>query len=294
MSRRCWPALIIAVALVSGCTEHSQPTIPSSTPKAVSHYANWPVVLNDFRFHWSAAPGIELNAGPGVALRAYIESYEAVAMAVDINAVYPGFWRATPENQPMVGNYMVQFASVRPFPGEQHSDPARAVQHFGYNSEHILEIAPTSSGYRAIVCSGSYANFTNSSSKPGTYLSTASKVTADGVEPSKFDWPYSGIAVLRIELNQREPASGGRAPLPQRGPAPAPGGDVFGSWFVTASSSHLWGAIGSPQIEDFPSVDLRKRCSDAMPDNEDARRDLMTGYKDHPPAPGDAMPGWPL
>lgn len=131
----------------------------------------------------------------------------------------------------------------------------------------------------------------------GPYISASARETQAGVEPHN-DSPYVGISVRQVELTQRDPrlAADASAPSqgPQKGPAPAPQVDVFGNWFITASSSVGWGPITRPVLDNFPTPEIEKRCSDSMPHNEAQRREMMTGYEDQPPPHGDAVPGWPL
>ncbi|MGV0744220.1 hypothetical protein [Mycolicibacterium sp. XJ870] len=291
-----WLYLFIAVAVLAGCTPGRE--LESATsPQNDQQYPNWPTLLNEFRFHWTAAPGIDLNTGPAVAVRAYNESYEVANMTFDIQNVYPGFLRATPENQPREGDYSEELIGIRPLWVYARSEPPKGVQHFGFNSNHLLQITPIDDGYSAIVCTGWYSNVIKSVARPDAYISVSSRETRDGVTPESSGID-SGVSVRRIDFTQHDPRVpvDGPAPVsgPQRGPAPAPQIDVFGNWFVTASSTWGWGPLSRPNTKNFPTPELVQRCSDAMPDNESQRREMMTGYKDQPPLHGDAVPGWPL
>lgn len=289
-------ALVVAFALSAGCT--SNPDQSDATPtQAEQRYTNWPALLNDFRFHWTSAPEIDLATGPGVVVRAYTESYEVANMTFNIENVYPGFLRATPENQPATGNYTAELADIRPLWVYARSTPPPGVRHFGVNANHLLELTPIDDGYSAIVCTGWYSNFIESVIRPGSYISVSSRETRDGAPPQPIG-PDSGLSVRRINFTQHDPRIAADAPSavtePQLGPAPAPQIDVFGNWFVSASSSSGWGPLSGPNAQDFPTPEQKKRCSDAMPDNEARRLEMMTGYKDQPPPHGDAVPGWPL
>lgn len=295
MTRKILP-LIVAVGLIAGCTSNTDQ--PDAAPtQAGPLYPNWPSLLNEFRFHWTSAPHIDLTAGPGVAVRAYTESYEVANMTFNIDNVYPGFLRATPENQPATGNYTAELADIRPLWVYARSEPPQGVQHFGVNANHLLELTAIHDGYSAIVCTGWYSNFIKSAVRPQSYISVSSRETRDGATPQPIG-PDSGVSVRRIDFTQHDPRIPADAPAPvtdpQRGPAPAPQVDVFGNWFVSASSGAGWGPLSGPNAEDFPTPQLKKRCSDAMPDNESRRVEMMTGYKDQPPPHGEAVPGWPL
>ena len=291
-----WISVVAAVALIAGCT-----TSPENPPSAKDdrQFPNWPTLLDDFRFHWTASPGIDLMSGPAVIVRAYTESYQVASLTFDIKNVYPGFMRATPENQSRDGEFSSELIGIRPLWPYERDKPPPGVAHFGFNTDHLLELTATGDGYRAIVCTGSYSDFIKSTVQPDAYFSVASQLTQDGVHPTD-PYPvdeFSGVSVRQIVFTQHDPRIPADAPAPvataQRGPAPAPQIDVFGNWFVTASSTKGWGPAVS-DTDAFPSADLKKRCSDAMPDDEAQRRALMTGYKKQPLPHGDAVPGWPL
>lgn len=64
---------------------------------------------------------------------------KVATMTSDINNVYPGFQRATPENQPTnEGPYQSELTDIRPLGIYQRSTPPNAVPHFGHNTDHIL------------------------------------------------------------------------------------------------------------------------------------------------------------
>ncbi|WP_162234070.1 hypothetical protein [Mycolicibacterium goodii] len=291
-------ALLLGAVLLTSCSPHSDSDNSASPPTTDQQFPNWPALLNDFRFHWTAAPGIDMTEGPAVAIRAYIESYQVATMTFNVDNVYPGFLRATPENQPTdEGPYQSELTDIRPLGIYKRSTPPTAVPHFGYNTDHILELIETPHGFRAIVCSGSYANFIKSSTNPDAYISADARETPAGVQPHDGS-PSVGISIRQVELTQNDPRVPANAPAPpqgpQEGPAPAPQADVFGNWFITGSSSVGWGPITRPIVDNFPTPEIEKRCSESMPHNETERREMMSGYKDQPPSHGNAMPGWPL
>lgn len=292
-----WIAVILVAAALSGCAPESQPQPDSSSSRRDPSFPNWPPLLNEFRFHWTAAPGIDLTTGPAVVMRAYIESYEIANMTFDITNLYPGFLRATPENQPNSGNYSAELIGIRPLWAYTNSEPPIGVQHFGFNTDHLLEITTTERGYRATICTGSYSNFIKSSIHPDVFVSVSSRETENGAIPDPYS-AMAGISVRQVEFTQEDPRipAGGPSPVEgtQSGPAPAPQADVFGNWFITGSSGSGWGPVTRPVLNNFPTPDVLQRCSQAMPDNESQRRKIMTGYKDQPPSHDNAVPGWPL
>ncbi len=286
----------VAIALISltvGCGGDASPPGESSTPVQPGQEPNWPNALSQFRFHWTSPPDIDLTAGPAVAVRAYLESYATASLTFDKNNVYPGFTEATPENSPQEGNYSYEHVAVRPLFWLRGNAP-KTVPHYGYNTNHLLDLTIADGGYQATVCVGEYTQFVPSKLRPGKYISVGSSETKDGVAPFPGG-PFAGISTWRITLNQSGPTPNGLPPQQksQRGPLPAPATNVFGPWFIAGSSTMGWGPSLDPASKAFPSADLQRRCADSMPDNEAERLDIMTGFKDQPSPPGDAEPGWP-
>jgi hypothetical protein len=168
--------------------------------------------------------------------------------------------------------------------------PKDAVPDFGYEALHFLELTPIGNGYRAIVCSGDYAEVVASRSRPGNFVSI-------GVS-DKDGQPYargsSGVNVNQVELTQHDPRVGSSPAalqtVPQRGPLPAPDQDVFGNGFITAAGSSFWGPKNDPKSFRH---DLEDRCEAAMPTPEAERVAMLTGFKDQPPPHGEPVPGWP-
>lgn len=288
-------AAMLSVLVVGSCVacgssnEQAPPKAVTSTSTAVEK-SDWPESLRNFRFHWTADPGIDLDAGVAVPLRAYLESYDVASYTVDLGNVYPGFLRATPENDALDGDYLVQLAWVRPLNGLRTDEKGAEV--FGYTPFHILRVDPTDSGLRAIVCEGTYANYVKSTSEPGMYVSVAADPqTAAPARPDDL------VAVHRIELSETDTRSDADSPAvstAQRGPAEAPGSDVFGKWFITGASSSYWGPIRGPQREDVATPELRQQCGERMPQPPDLRVEMATGFKAQPAPHGDSIPGWPV
>lgn len=291
-------AIVVALALLNGCgpsTTKSDNQASSMDPAQRQQFANWPATLNDFRFHWSAEPGIDLTTGPSVLVRAYLESYEVAEYTFDVDKVYPGFLRATPQNMDRYAEgALLQLIGIRPLGYYNTKTPEDARPHFGFLPLHVLELAPLGDGYEATVCTAEYASFIESTVRPGKFISLA---TVDKTGEPYRSGSTSGVFVHRIQFTQHDPRVGLAPPqpptVPQLGPSPAPGEDVFGNWFVTAQSTTFWGPVGRPDKPLFPTPELEQRCADSMPQNESERTALMTGYKDAPPPHGAPVPGWP-
>jgi len=62
---------ILALVLVAcGGTPAESPT-PATSSQPGALFPNWPPLLSNFRFHWSAEPGIDVTTGPAMVVRAY-------------------------------------------------------------------------------------------------------------------------------------------------------------------------------------------------------------------------------
>jgi hypothetical protein len=282
-----------AVALCSACSTPPSPSAPAeSSPAAAS--PNWPAIADQFRFHWYAAPGIDLTTEPAVALRAYLESYRLVDFTGQMSAAYPGFLQATPKNGPTsVSGYPIQLGMIRP--GTRTDPPpgdnSKFTNVYGYSPYFVASLEPMDGGFRALVCEGDYSIFRRDRLDQAKYRSIVRR--SGSADPPAGD--LYGIKIGRIELTGKDP----RAPFdrpaspttPQRGPAPAPSNDVFGPWFVTAASFTLWGNLGEGQ--DIGTPELERQCAENMPDDAAARRALYTDLFDQPPPHGDPIPGWP-
>ena len=295
MGNRFYLAICVVVALgvTAGCSSGRGPTqSPKPSESSNQEIPNWPPTLNEFRFHWSADPNIDLTTGPAVPIRAYLESYYVASFTADIANVYPGFMRSTPENDELDGHYLAQLAHIRPLNGDD-AGPEDAREVFGYMPFHILRLDRVENGYRAIVCEGQYADFIKSDAQPGKFVSPGMNPKTAQSRGKTTDT----VAVHRIELTDHDPRVVPNAPpsptAPQQGPALAPDRDVFGNWFFTGASSSFWGPIDAPAPERIPSPELERQCSDRMPLPEADRLAMMTGFKDRPPPHGAATPGWP-
>jgi hypothetical protein len=283
-------ASVVALVALGGCGAPAEAPTPESSSQPGQMFPNWPPLLNDFRFHWSAEPGIDVTTGPAMVVRAYLESYDVAQATFNADISYPGFSRATPENLPHEGNYEWQLVNVRPMGYPFTAKPEDAKPRFGYKPLHFLELSPTDTGYRAVVCSGEYAEFVASETHPGRFIS----VDVSDKDGQPYARGSSSVFVHQVELTQHDPRVGPNPPAapttPQRGPLPAPEQDVFGNWFITAASNSYWGPKN-----DLKSLrrDLEKRCEAAMPTPAAERIAMMTGFKDQPPPHGEAIPGWP-
>ncbi|BBY52060.1 hypothetical protein MARA_55280 [Mycolicibacterium arabiense] len=288
-------ALAQFVTVACGGTKDNAPP-PESTPALPpADFTNYPPQANDFRYHWSAAPGIALETGPAVVVRAYLESMRLAAFAGgDSSVTYPGFMRATPENiEPGTSeDAPFQVRSIRPKTRAQYeANGLRYIdrQVFGYQPTHILDLAPLGNGYRATICLGAYSVYRSDDADHSKYFSTAADETTGQMLRDDSD-----IQFWRVELSEEDPrVVNPLAPqgTPQAGPLPAPLNDVFGRWFITGSSQGLWGRPGRGENIDTP--ELRQQCEAAMPDDAANRRAMATGFHDAPPPHGDPIPGWP-
>lgn len=285
--------LLIATAIAAGCAPTPAPSTTTPAPQPQSVFPNWPNNLNGFRFHWAAAPGVDLTTAPAVALRAYLESYRVVGLTRgDINAAYPGFLRSTPENSPhdFDPRRRYELTGVRP---KTQADAAAAGWTYpeggihGYQPTYLLSLESRGDQVRATVCVGKYATYRAES--PNRYVSIIAE--PDTGELQLDDWQM--VDVWRIELTDKDPRAGSPpAPtVPQSGPNPAPIDDVFGPWFITGATTQFWGPLN--ESENIWLPETRQQCENAMPDDAATRKAMATGFHTAPPPHGAPIPGWP-
>ncbi len=108
----------------------------------------------------------------------------------------------------------------------------------------------------------------------------------------------NGMKVWRVEFTDTPPAADAPAMVtdPQRGPNPAPVGDVFGPWRITGASDYSWGTDINREFTADETVDGARRisqCSDLMPQWRTERDAIIKSVLDTPPSPEPASPGWP-
>jgi len=284
-----WCAVVL-MSLVAGCHGDQNRAGPPSAPG----FPNWPKTLSDFRFRWSAEPGIDLLSGAAVPLRAYLESYRVADFTLDPNAVYPGFQRAVPQG--VVGadappDVPYQLWYIRPSPAHPEFGFDTAWQFGGNEYFHVLELTAIDTGYRAYVCDGLYKVFLG---RNGKYVPLIGRGQYD-------EWTETNaVDVWRVEFTGQPSASDIKAPpvvgVAQKGPNPAPLGDVFGPWRITgASETGYWGPLAHPESNsrDEANKQRHQQCFDRMPDDAAQRRALLTGIRDAPPPAEPAVPGWP-
>lgn len=277
-----------AVALVlTGCSSDPE---TSTAPAPEQAYPNWPAALDDFRFRWSAEPGIDLLTGPAVPIRAYLEGRRVAEFTAGTDShlpteyeSYPGFRNAVtqPSGTPFDGPYPVEV-------WDAHPELTMAVGEQIHGSEyfHLLQLEPIDGGHRAYVCDGRYNIFYRRGEEK-TYQ------TVDGAASGKYDY----VNIWRVEVHS-EKALPNRPP--QRGPNPAPVDDVFGAVKILASNKARWGGLeGQPAVdarsrdEDRISEENHRRCLDRMPDSRRDMGILAASRPAEPPALEPAVPGWP-
>lgn len=300
--QKCLLALAIALTVpIAGCgTPPHQPPAPSSTqPKH-----NWPPLLYDFRFRWTAEPGFDLTTGWAIPLRAYLESWLIISHTDDFDAGYPGYLRATPEllergstewaHTPYAKRYIRGFKDK-----PTHGNVKPTV---GNETLHVLRVEPIPTGFRAFVCDMTF----------GVYLRSP-----DGYTPIAYEYARKSgradagnVKTWRIEFSDKTAAANGSPPQPGRpqfGPLPAPTTDVFGPWFVTgADEVDLWADTDFPGLvpgspEDTQRTHEAIAAQDAMKQECLARYPLDAAQRakqattiltDAPPIEP-AAPGWP-
>lgn len=299
--------LLLVVTLMAATACRSDPAPPSPTAPTQQR-ADWPERLADFRFRWTAEPGIALDTGWAVPLRAYLESWKVIFYTEDMGAGYPGYLRATPEllekwdaewlNTPLAQREIRGFRGDRNFP-----DPSARI--VGNEDLRVIRVEPMATGFRAFVCDATFGVYTQS---PGTQqVSPLNLSSSQNTSTPDFH----NMKVWRIEFSDKDSRVGTAPPAapmtPQQGPLPAPRDDVFGPWFVTgASDVAAWSDSDFPELtpgspEDLERSrearrvenDMRQQCLDSYPVNAADRTKQATTVLDSPPAVQPAQPGWP-
>ena len=281
MSIMRWCAVLLILVGLAGCRGEETPPEPA--------FANWPESLGDFRFGWSAEAGVDLVSGPAVPLRAYLESYRIAQLTKDIGAAYPGFDRAVPPLPPPHSDAPAQLGGIRPGPDAEPFGPPGPF--YGNEFFHILELTPIEDGYRAYVCDGMYKIF-REGEKKGKYVSVINYDSRTGLND------IGGLKVWRVEFTDTPPAADAPAMVTaeQRGPNPAPIGDVFGPWRITGANDRSWGTPITRESIPFGEpggVDRISECSDRMPQWRTERDAIIESVLDTPPDAEPASPGWP-
>jgi hypothetical protein len=216
--------LLAVAALLPACSsDHSEAPASSTAPAA--RFTNVPAALNEPKFVWSAAPGIDLETGVAVAVRGYYESCEMAQKTFDLRNVYPGFFRALTYVQPEISASREQDNNPGPF-----ISPSRKIDGGDYQDQplwgnmrvRILSITKPADDMQAIVCFNP------------DYVYVQLAASSYSVEYAK---PH--LWLERLDLSDHDPRSGAHPPAsptgPERGPLPAPL-DVFGPGHVQGLS----------------------------------------------------------
>ncbi|MBX7432574.1 hypothetical protein JDV09_10735 [Mycobacterium sp. Y57] len=295
-------AAVALAGLVTGCGTDSAPDEPSTTEASTTEASrpDWPEKLTDFRFRWSAEPGVDLVTGQAVPLRAYLESWLLTYYADDLDAGYPGFRRATPPPPKLDSSAWRELPyAVRNASGHQGNssvdDPDLRI--LGNEDLHVLRLEPMPSGFRALVCDSTFGVYTQS---PGDAQVTPLRAESSGDSVTDI----MNMPVWRIEFTDRDSAVQPPAG-PQQGPLPAPRDDVFGPWFITGSDvvEAWWNADFPGPVDDegkkhffdarAQADALRAQCLDWLGIDPAERTRIATTPLDAAPELQPAFPGWP-
>lgn len=256
MTARAAMAILFALCLIAGCS-------PKSPPAPASTFPNWPTELDGLRFRWVADPGIDLLSGPAIPVRAYVESW-TIGRLTELPApkLYPGFDQSVAAGSSKDDNFARPERYAEKYGASRQKGPF-----FGNVYAHILEITAIPSGYSAYVCEGTYNVYYPAPDRKGLYYPMPS-------EPS----------VRYIEFSRRGES---RDTSPQKGPLPAPVGDVFKGWYIEESQivDSGWGEELGRQ--------LGQRCDNSMPHDSNQRAQIYQTIRDAPPTAEPALPGWP-
>lgn len=286
---RLGAALMLALGLVACTADESPVPEPAGT-----EFPNWPDSLQDLRFRWTAEPGIDLLTGPAVPLRAYLESHRIGDMTGNAEDAYPGFTRAVPHpgkpRDAPRSNLPKELWGIQPAssPFGLGAGYPPNTRFYGNEYFHVLELSPIAGGYRAYVCDGQYRIFHENES-------------TNTFEPIYPSWvtdvaDFNAVDVWRVEFTDHpSPPTPDAPPMvatDQKGPNPAPLGDVFGPWHISgADRAGFWGPSGSGSYDGWKQ--RKQLCRDRMPHTEAERHGIYSSKLDTPPATEPAVPGWP-
>lgn len=169
---------VATMLLMAACAFHPHTDAaaqPDSRPPA-----GWPASLNDLTVVWSAEPGIDLTAGPAVAVRAYTESYLLASLTGDDKYLYPGFEHAVDPNKTV--NDPMGTQQLWPNTGRPPNP------WIGTEQQHILSI--TSSGRDVIVVTCEYVFGTAEPGRHGDYADRYAAPEPDGgIDPMRITMP---------------------------------------------------------------------------------------------------------
>jgi hypothetical protein len=279
---RLTAAASATLLVLAGCASAPPPDDGAPKPPA---YPNWPETLAGFRFRWAAEPGVDLLTGPAVPLRAFLEAYRVGYFTPRSReerprfVAYPGFFDAVAEPTGVGPQIPFQISEAWPFPGRPY--PPRP--EYGTEYLHVLQIDPIDGGYRAYVCDGRYNTFEKDRTS-NRYVSA--------LGPGSKNY-FELVQIWRVELHTAGPTATNDGL--QKGPNPAPIGDVFGNWKVTASDKGFWGMAGTPETREAAKVadEQHYRCLRSMPHSPADMVTMSRRQFDSPPPFEPAVPGWP-
>lgn len=261
--RRC--AALTLLTLLAGCQffKNDEPRIDRSSGP-----------LAEMRYQWTASPGIDLLTGPGVPIRAFMESRLDAQTMGSLDYAYPGFDRAVAPKL-ADGGQDILTNNLRP----EDTEPVSAIR-VGNNRFRIESVTRDGQTVTAILCNYRYGMALEQEN--GQFVSVSHKLVND-----------DGIDAMLLRLTA--PPDGSNNPLPpQNGPAPAPSVDVFGDWRITGFLNGFFGpAPGYDSI--WPTFDAdTAKCVAEAPDPPERRAFLIQGEhprSDFPTSP--PSPGWP-
>lgn len=250
----------MATALLCGCQpiQHDQPELQ-----------RWGGILSDFRVSWDGAPGIDVESGPAVPARAFVESFKLAQYMGDIAYAYPGFAQAVTEQ----GNQR-ELWSRRPVLDAPLSKPL-----VGSESYRIMSVRQSGQITAVTVCNFRYA--IGIEQDDGMFRSAGRNGVAEG----------RGITAVQVGLIA--PDNPSDLP-PQAGPLPAPADDVFGGWQVLGMLTFF--STKRPGFDaQWPTYAAdQDECVEKAPMPPERRAFLVDGEhprSDFPTSP--ATPGWP-
>jgi hypothetical protein len=269
--------LLAGAVLMPACSRNDAST-PSTSTAPAARFANVPAVLDELRFVWTAAPGIDLETGVAVAVRGYYESREMAELTADMNNVYPGFDRAVTYRQQTANPDQGNNPSPYIRPHALGADDSLQLRKPVWGNVHfrVLSLSQPHQDVQAIVC-----------------IDDSYRYLQLGANDFELRDPRPWFRLERIDLSNHPDSSPGPTG-PQRGPLPAPLVDVFGPWHVeglSMSSDLSWVERDGSLTKTTPGVEQwTQQCKSDLPLPAPGAFPLK---RDTAPPVEPAAPGWP-
>ena len=270
-------AIALAVALLAAACSPDRVPDRTVSPEAPPVDYRLPPAFARHSFVWSAAPGVDLSSGAAVPARALVESAIVAVFAPGRPSAYPGAERAYPSL-----GFAARSNELLGWHGAPTSD------YRGTDYLKIMSVLEQDDGVEVSVC--------------WEHSHTAQLGPGEGPKGLYFQ----GLGMYAERVDFEKPVSASGPAEPQRGPRPAPAGDVFGGWkakrlLVDGPAFAGWRSearLGSDLADQYIDEQTARtqRCTDesGLPSRPVENLVARTIDPDDPGlAPEPPAPGWP-